>query len=360
MAIKEQTALNRFRKIKYEIWMLSLVSATLLTGAIQCRPSVSSPQPGEVDQIWNYVEVENLAIDDTMGLDTTLFNFKLLHLVHNVPNSSWPVKTDYPLPGAVLPFNRIVAFYGNLYSRGMGILGALPPAEMKEKLTREVRLWEQADTLIPVMPALHYIAVTAQHDPGINNMYRLRMPYGQIDKVLEMAEEIDALVFLDIQLGHSSLKQEIPLLEKYLSMPHVHLGIDPEYAMKDGHVPGRKIGTLDASDINYASGYLADIAQEYKLPPKILVVHRFTRGMVTGYKRIITRPEVQIVMHMDGFGIPAKKIDTYKSCITAEPVQFTGFKIFYKNDIADSRWPRVMQPEEILRLYPSPGYIQYQ
>ena len=29
------------------------------------------------------------------------------------------VKTPYPLPGAVLPYKRVVAFYGNLFSKRM-------------------------------------------------------------------------------------------------------------------------------------------------------------------------------------------------------------------------------------------------
>ena len=32
----------------------------------------------------------------------------------------WPVQTVYPNAGAILPFNRIVAYYGNLYSKKMG------------------------------------------------------------------------------------------------------------------------------------------------------------------------------------------------------------------------------------------------
>ncbi len=52
--------------------------------------------------------------------------------------------------------------------------------------------------------------------------------------------------------------------------------------------------------------------------------------MVTNYKNIKTRPEVQIVMNMDGFGFPAKNINTYARWITGQPVQFTGFKLFYK------------------------------
>jgi hypothetical protein len=64
------------------------------------------------------------------ALDTALYKQLLLHLVHNNPSQKLPVKTTYLLPGAVSPFKRIVAFYGNLYSLGMGILGALPPDQM--------------------------------------------------------------------------------------------------------------------------------------------------------------------------------------------------------------------------------------
>jgi hypothetical protein len=39
-------------------------------------------------------------------------------------------------------------------------------------------------------------------------------------------------------------------------------------------------------------------------------------------------------------------------------VQFTGFKLFYKNDLKKS--DRLMTPEEILALTPKPLYIQYQ
>jgi hypothetical protein len=293
-------------------------------------------------------------------LDTALFNKKILQLAHDSISDHWPVKTEYPLSGALLPFNRIVAYYGNLYSKGMGILGELPPDQMLNKLQDEVKTWQVADPSTPVIPALHYIAVTAQPTPGAGAKYRLRMPFHQIDSILNLAARIGAIVFIDIQPGHSTVESEIPEFEKYLSMPHVHLGIDPEYSMKGGQVPCRAIGTIDASDINYASEYLAQLVRKHHLPPKILVIHRFTKGMVTNYKKIETRPEVQIVMNMDGFGFPGKKISSYKNVITREPVEFSGFKIFYKNDIADPGWPNLMTPAEILVLYPSPVYIQYQ
>ncbi|MDX5436870.1 MAG: hypothetical protein LPK03_06720, partial [Pontibacter sp.] len=154
------------------------------------------------------------------------------------------------------------------------------------------------------------------------------------------------------------LQEELPRLEQFLKLPQVHLGIDAEFSMKDGSVPGRKIGTFDAEDINYATQYLSDLTKTHGLPPKLLIVHRFTQRMITNHQNITLRPEVQVVMHMDGWGPPALKKDTFRRYIKNEPVQFTGFKIFYKNDTKNNS--RLMTPEEVLALKPTPMYIQYQ
>ncbi len=276
-----------------------------------------------------------------------------------VKKSLWPVKAAYPKAGALLPFNRILAYYGNFYSKGMGVLGQYPEDEMLEKLRAEVRAWEAADPSTPVIPAIHYIVVTAQAAAQKDGTYRARMPDSQIDKALELAKKVDGIVFIDFQVGLSTLQKELPIYEDYLAMPNVHLGIDPEFSMKTGVPPGKVIGTFDAVDINYASGYLAELVKEHDLPPKILVIHRFTEDMITNYRNIQTRPEVQIVMDMDGWGFPAKKVNTYNTVIYPEPVQFTGFKLFYKNDtLAPS--PGLMTPADVLKLRPQPIYIQYQ
>jgi hypothetical protein len=293
-------------------------------------------------------------------VDTALYHQKLEHMVNGDTSGKWPVKTPFvPMPGAILPFKTIIAYYGNLYSKQMGILGELPRDQMLAKLKSEMAKWKAADSTLDIQPALHYIAVTAQQAPGAAGKYRLRMPFKEIDKVLDMAKEINAIVFLDIQVGKSTIQQELPEFEKYLKMPNVHIGIDPEFSMKTGHAPGKVVGSYDAADINYATDYMAKIVRENNLPPKILVVHRFTQRGVTNYKNIKTQPEVQVVMHMDGWGSPARKINTYKMFIHKEPVEYTGFKLFYKNDVIRSK-ARLMTPEELLALKPRPVYIQYQ
>ncbi len=302
-------------------------------------------------------------------LDIAAYNAKLLELANLGVSSStatsttstpklWPVKTVYPDGGAIFPFNRVVAYYGNFYSQQMGILGEYPPDQVLKMLQDTVAEWQAADPSTPVIPAIDYIAVAAQNHPGLDGKYRLRMPQNQIDKAISMAVQIHGLVFLDVQVGQSNVETEVPLLKKYLEQANVELCLDPEFDMWGGHVPGTVIGTMDASDINFAANFLAEVVKEYNLPPKILVVHRFTQAMVTNYKKIQPLPQVEIVMDMDGFGPPPMKIRTYKDFIAGEPVQFTGFKLFFKNDAGTGG--HLMTPQEVLKLSPQPSFIQYQ
>lgn len=294
-------------------------------------------------------------------VDSLTYFAKMKQLAHHDTTGRW-LNTSQPLPlaGAILPYKRIIAYYGNLYSKRMGILGELPPTQLWKRLDDELDSWEKADPTTPPIPALHYIAVTAQGSAGNDGKYRMRMPHHQIDSVITIANmRSECLVFLDIQVGHSTLQEEMPLLKKYLRQPHIHLGIDPEFSMKDGSVPGRKIGTFTAEDINECSAALAKLVQTYQLPPKVLVVHRFTQNMIQNYADIQLRPEVQIVIDMDGWGAGVLKFATYRHFIYPEPIQFAGFKIFYGNDLKQPPH-QLLTPQELLTLTPKPIYIQYQ
>jgi hypothetical protein len=271
----------------------------------------------------------------------------------------WPVKAPYPNYGALLPFNRIVSYYGNFYSKQMGVLGEYDRATVLAKLKDQIKSWQAADPLTPVLPAINYIAVTAQGSPGKDGMYRLRMPDDQIDKAYDMAKEMNGILFLEYQVGKSTVGAELPMYEEYLKRPDVHVAIDPEFSMKGTQPPGTVIGTFTAADVNYAVQYLDRLVRENNLPPKILLVHRFTEDMVTGYQNIKPTENVQVVMVMDGWGHPARKFNTYQQVIASEPVQFTGFKLFYHADLRESP-PRMLTPAEVLTLKPKPLYIQYQ
>lgn len=304
------------------------------------------------------------------SLDTVLYEQKMLQLANNPAPATttasstqkqykWPVKTVYPNDGALLPFGRIVAYYGNFYSTKMGALGEYEPKDMLSRLLTEVRAWEVADPSTPVIPAIHYIVTVAQGAAGADGDWTSRMPDTEIDKAVALAKEIDGIVFLDVQPGQSTIEREVTAILPYLTQPEIHLGIDPEFAMKNGRKPGEYIGTLDASEINNVIAILSKVVNENNLPPKVLVIHRFTHNMVTNYQNIRPTKEVQVVMQMDGWGTPELKTAIYRQIVTSEPVQFTGIKIFYKNDL---RAPstRLLTPKEILDWNPRPSYVQYQ
>ncbi len=267
------------------------------------------------------------------------------------------------LPGAILPGHRIVAFYGNIRSKGMGILGRVPKDSMMRQFDRVLKEWQDADPSRPVMPCFHSVTITAQAAPGADKKYRLMNSASTIEETRAWAKEKNALLFLDVQVGLSDLEHELPKLTEYLKDPTIHLGIDPEFAMITKKVrPGKKIGTYDAKDINYAIDFLARIVTENHLPPKMLMVHRFTKGMVTNYKDIKLDPRVQVIMDMDGWGNPTLKKDSYKAYITKEPVQYAGFKLFYEYD-PKQKPHHMMTPAEVLdtaNLKPTPLYVQYQ
>jgi hypothetical protein len=303
------------------------------------------------------------AASSNNNTSTASYDKLMVYLAHGDSTNRWPVKNaPQPLEGAILPYHRVISYYGNLYSNKMGALGKWPKQEMITRLKAEVKKWNDADTLIKAIPALHYIATTAQGSPGADGKYRFRMPYNQIDTVLKWAKEINAIVFIDIQAGLSDVMTEVKYYEQYLTLPNVHLGIDPEFAMKGkgGKKPGSTVGTLTATEINEVGDYLAGLVQKNKLPPKIFMVHRFTEGMVQNATDIKLHPELQVVMDMDGWGSPELKKSTYYRCIYKEPVQFSGFKLFYVNDTEKVGRKEMMSIKEVLGLTPTPVYIQYQ
>jgi hypothetical protein len=236
----------------------------------------------------------------------------------------------------------------------MGILGEIHPDSMLARLERQAEAWAKADSGTPVIPALHFIATVAQAGPGPGGLYRLRMGDTLIERVMSWAEKKNYLFFLDVQIGKSTVQAELEPLKKYLAKPHVHLGLDPEFSMKGGQRPGTVIGRMDAADINYAIDLLTKLVDEHKLPPKVLVIHRFTNNMLTNQARITLDPRVQVVVNMDGFGPPQLKLGSYRAYVSRQPVQYHGFKLFYKND------KPIMQPGDVIRLEPEPLYIQYQ
>ena len=257
--------------------------------------------------------------------------------------------------GPVLPERRIVAYYGNPLTGLMGVLGEQPLTETVQRLRRQAQAYADADPLRPVQPAFQVITPVAQDKPGLDGLFRLRMSPDVLDDVTEVAEREHVLLILDVQIGQSTVADELRPLLPYLRRPYVHLALDPEFAMADGRgKPGEVIGTLDATDVNLAVRVLTDVVAAEGLPPKVLIVHRFLQGMLTNYNAVQPSPSVQVVVDMDGFGAPHVKLDKYQTFVREQAIQYGGVKLFYKHDAP------LWSPAEVLGLEPPPDVVIYQ
>jgi hypothetical protein len=264
-----------------------------------------------------------------------------------------PTATPTPF-NPLLPANLILAYYGNPLAKEMGILGEVPPAQMIGQLKQQVATYAAADRSRPVLPALELVTPAAQGWPGEDGLYRARMTPDIIEQVAGWAEANNTLLILDVQIGLSSVPVEVEALLPYLRRPYVHLALDPEFAIPSGRVPGEVVGSLDAATIDGAAHTLSQLVASERLPPKILIVHRFTDAMVTNTSQIAHDPNVQVVVTMDGYGPPALKLAQYRLYVHDQGVGFSGIKLFYHHD------QPLLTPPQILGLDPHPDLIIYQ
>lgn len=261
---------------------------------------------------------------------------------------------EAPPAKPILPDSLIVSYYGNPLSKRMGILGELAPERMMDRLAEEAKRWQAADSSATVRPALELVAIVASEFPGPDRKYRTRMQPELIDRVHRWARSRGWLLILDVQVGRSTVREEVEQLTAWLRLPDVHLALDPEFQMRRGLKPGQRVGSSDAEDVNIAILRLALLVERHRLGPKLLLVHRFTDKMLSRHGKIRLDPRVQVVMVMDGFGPPAAKRRVYRRVITREPVQFAGVKLFYRNDRP------MMSTRQVLDLDPKPRVIIYQ
>ena len=181
-----------------------------------------------------------------------------------------------------------------------------------------------------------------------------------IERYLKLARSAGAILLLDIQPGQADFMDEVERLEPFLSEPDVSLALDPEWNLGpiDG-IPGETFGSMDAEEVNEISEYLQGLVDEGDLPQKLLVVHQFTDGMITNKQDLLTRPDVAVVLNVDGVGDPPNKVAKYDELgpngpLPPPPGFPAGFKLFYEEDID------LMQPQEVLRLRPQPDFVVYE
>ncbi|HZI91379.1 MAG TPA: hypothetical protein VFD31_07110 [Thermoleophilaceae bacterium] len=257
------------------------------------------------------------------------------------------------LPGGgrrLFPDRRVVAFYGAPQDEGLGTLGIGTPAAAAKRLAKQARPYATRER--PVLPAFELLAVVAAAAPGDDGVYRMRQGDDVIRRYLRAARRSNSMLLLDIQPGRADFLTEAKALERWLREPDVGLALDPEWRMDAGEVPGETIGEVDATEVNAVSIWLSGIVRDDDLPEKLLLVHRFTEGMIER-PEILERPaNVAVTLNVDGFGTKAQKLSKYRALVPRG--YHAGFKLFYREDTG------LMSPREVNAVRPQPDVVVYE
>ncbi|MGN6485697.1 MAG: hypothetical protein ACTHMX_14990 [Thermomicrobiales bacterium] len=267
---------------------------------------------------------------------------------------SAPLGDGSSLATGLLPDHRLLLYYGFPENDRMGILGEYDPDELLTHLKAEAANYVAADNSRPWKLGFELIASVAQGSPGVDGKYIADTDGKWLDLYTEFTAQNDMVLFLDVQMGFKTPKEDYVGLERWLKYDHVHLGIDPEFHMREGELPGQDIGQIDGSDVTEAQNWLVEIATKYNVSRKTLIVHQFHYTMIENKDTIKPVHGVDLVIDEDGFGPPAMKKDTYNVVITQEPIEYNGIKLFYKQD------DPIMTAAEVLALDPPPDVVIYQ
>ncbi len=261
-----------------------------------------------------------------------------------------------PTPTALPPESRVVAYTGAPQAEELGILGTMPFERAADRLERQSVPYDRPSR--PVLPAFDLIATIANADPGPGGKYRTRQSGKVIARYLRAARRHDAALILDVQPGTSNFVDEVKPLEKWLKEPDVHLALDPEWRMRPGVQPGTEIGWVSAGEVTATLNRVARIVRANDLPPKMVLVHRFTDGMIKDLEMVDVPKEVVGVISIDGVGTRTQKIHTYDRIAPTLPKPWLpGFKLFYVEDKAAGG---MLSGKQTMALKPRPHVVLYE
>jgi hypothetical protein len=253
----------------------------------------------------------------------------------------------------VLPGHLVVAYYG--IPGTSNILGRTndPAADVKG-VERRARAY--AHFGVPVLPAFELVTMIASPYPGPQGTYSMPLDRSKVARYVAAAHRHKLLLILDFQPGRGEFLPEVKRYARFLLDPAVGVGLDPEWKMGPGEVPGQQLGSASAASINVLSRYLSRLVARHHLPQKLLIIHEFRTSELPDRNKIAIRPGLATVLQMDGLGTMKTKLDTFRQ-VTRDAARFhVGFKVFLHH-VDD---PVRMTPKQIMRLRPQPEYISYQ
>lgn len=289
---------------------------------------------------------------------------KTIRFVGGAPEADeWEISVlanGQQLPGGgfvILPETqrRYVAFYGHPDTTALGVLGEQDGEATIERMQPFLDAYEGDGA--QTVPTFEIIATVASAGPGDDGNYSYEWPDEAFDDLLETAERHDAYVLLDLQPGRSDFLTQAKVYEDLLRRPYVGLALDPEWRLKPDQVHLQQIGRVDAAEINTVIEWLADMVRDNGLPQKMLLLHMFSTEMIENRDILVDRPELQVVIQMDGDGTEPQKDATWAKLRNGfEDAFWTwGWKNFFDEDEPDPP-----TPESTMSKSPTPVYVSYQ
>jgi hypothetical protein len=267
------------------------------------------------------------------------------------------------LPGGgfhILPEDqqrRYVAYYGHPETDGLGVLGEQGPAETLEKMQGFVEEYGADDA--QVVPTFEMIASVASAGPTDDGDYSYEWPIETFQAWVDFAGENDMYVVLDLQSGRDDFLSQAVQYEELLKLPYVGLALDPEWRLEDDQVHLEQIGSVGGAEVNQVIDWLGDLVRDNGLPQKMLIVHQFRLSMITEREDLKQRPEIQLVIQMDGEGSEgeASKDATYRTISegTEDAHWAWGWKNFFDEDV-----PGPPSPASVITKEPPLVYVSYQ
>lgn len=249
---------------------------------------------------------------------------------------------------------RYVAFYGHPHYAGLGALGEQGPGQTLERMAPLLEQYGADGS--QVIPTFEMIVSVAAAGPTDGD-YSEEWDPDAFAEWVRVAREAGAYVILDLQPGREDFLTQAKQYEELLLLPFVGLALDPEWRLKQDQVHLRQIGQVDAAEVNTVVHWLADLVREHELPQKMLIVHQFQSRMIVDRETLERRPELQMVVQMDGQGPIPTKEETYAVLTrgTEDAHWRWGWKNFFDEDSPETATPAFTIDRE-----PVPVFVSYQ
>jgi len=245
----------------------------------------------------------------------------------------------------------LVAYYGTARTGALGVLGEAGPDRIVPRLMRAAAPFARDGRT--VQPVFELIVTVAHAGPTKTGTYSSGIPRAEVRRYIDAAHRHGALVVLDLQPGRADFLDVAKSWTWALRDPWVGLALDPEWRMGPHGVPGRKVGSVGAAEVNRVSAWLDDLTARDRLPEKVFMLHQFRSDMIRHVGRIQDRDHLALVQHVDGFGTRGQKMATFRHVI--RPHRFAlGFKLFYDEDV------HRMRARQVLAIRPRVSFVSFQ